>query len=151
MLTISHHPANSDPAAVQRWRSITAYAVFKGNNAVQSRLHEEISSRLEHILKDTYLPSPEKRPKSKSIYRTIVHRVERSLLDVVRQSRKLSFMLHQVTSYRVIVTVTSSTETNLNIPYSFGLKKLTEQRHFNLIEPNVLLSTDVQSYFPTTV
>lgn len=108
-------------------------AVFQMNDGVDSLLYGELSSHLKRTLKDAYplslSPQPKKvKPGSESIYESIVHGEKNSLLDLIRQARNLSFMIQQVVSCQILVTIALSAQTSPDDEdtigtYSFGLQK----------------------------
>lgn len=133
VLTISRYSENSDPAAIQRWRSMCLEAIFQMNYEVSSELYDELTLHLKRTLKVAFPLSPSPRPKkvnpdSVSIHKSIVHGEHTSLLDVIRQARKISFMIQQVVSCQVVVTIAQSTQTSPDGDvlgtYSFGLQKI---------------------------
>ena len=133
ILTNFIYSENSDPTAIQRWRSMSVEAVFQMNDGVDSLLYGELSSHLKRTLKDAYplslSPQPKKvKPGSESIYESIVHGEKNSLLDLIRQARNLSFMIQQVVSCQILVTIALSAQTSPDDEdtigtYSFGLQK----------------------------
>ena len=145
LLTLSLYSENSDPAAIQRWRSMSAEAVFQMNDGIESQLYDEVTSHLELMLKVTFSLSQSLRTKSGSTYESIVCRERKSLLDVIRQARKLSFMIQQVVSCQLLVTVASLDENSL-ATYSFGLQKNLGPDHIILIRTKVINNADLQSH-----
>ena len=75
------NPENSDPAAIQCWRSMNVEAIFQMNDGVESQVYEELISNLERMLKLAFsLPSsPRSKVKPDSLCKSIVHRTEISL------------------------------------------------------------------------
>ena len=151
LLTISHYSENSDPAAIQRWRSMSAEAVFQMNDGIESQLYDELISHLERMLKVTFSLSPSLRSKpTGSTYESIVYGERKSLLDVIRQARKLSFMIQQVLSCQLLVTVTSSAQISLDknilATYSFGLQKNLGRDRIILLRAKVFTNAELQSH-----
>ena len=74
-------------------------------------------------------PSPQsKKVKHESIYQFIVRGEQKFFLDVIRQARKLSFMIQQFVSCQMLITVADLTRICsdgdiLLSTYSFGLQK----------------------------
>ena len=126
VLTISHYSENSDLTAIQRWRSMTAKAVFQMNDRIDSQLNDELITELKRMLKFAFPLSPRsKKSKPESIYEAIIHGEQNSLVDVIRQARKISFMIQQVVSCQVSVAIANSTRDEDVIgTLSFGLQKI---------------------------
>ena len=106
-------------------------AIFQMNDGVESQLYEELISNLERMLKLAFsLPSSSRsKVKPESICKSIVHGEQKSLLDVICQARKLSFMIQQVVSCQILVTIAGSTQTSpdgdhILETYSFELQKI---------------------------
>lgn len=130
-MTISRYSENSNPAAIQRWRCMCVEAVFQMNYEIDSRLYNELILYLERMLKIAYplSPSPQsKKVKPESIYESIVHEEQKYLYDIIRQARKISFMIQQVVSCQVLVTIVhsaqSSPDEDIFGTHTFGLQKI---------------------------
>ena len=104
---------------------MSAEAVFRMNDGIESQLKGELIKELTRMLKIAFPVSPRpKKSKPKSIYEDIVDGEKKSLLDVIRQARKISFMIQQVVSCQMLVTTADSTpDKDVIGTLSFGLQK----------------------------
>jgi hypothetical protein len=149
------NPENSDPAAIQRWRYMSVEAIFQMNDGVESQLYEELISNLERMLKLAFLlPSSSRslaKVKPESICKSIVHGEQKSLLDVIREARKLSFMIQQVVSCQILVTIGGSKETSpdgdhILETYSFELQKILGPDRTILVRTIFVTSTLLRTH-----
>ena len=155
LLTISRSPENSDPVAIQRWRSMSVEAVFQMNNGIDSLLYDELTLHLERMLKVAFPSTPtprSKKVKPENIYESIVQGEQKALFDIIRQARNLSFMIQQVVSCQMLITVARSAQTSpspdedILATYSFGLQKFLGPDRTILIKAKILTSAVVRSH-----
>ena len=162
---------NSDPIAIQRWRSMSVEAVFQMNDGIEAQLNDQLIAGLDRVLnvacplelfRRRFVRSTdnqlEKYKPSKSSYESIVLEEQHSLLDIIHQARRLSFMIqHEIVSCQVLVTIappspdtqtssdgstaTATTSTGDALgTYAFGLQKILGSRRSILIHPKVITS-----------
>jgi hypothetical protein len=119
------------------------------NDGIESQLNDELITELKRMLKIAFPVSPRsKKSKPESIYEAIVHGEQKSLLDVIRQARKISFMIQQVVSCQVLVTIANSTpDEDVIGTLSFGLqKKLGSDSTISLIKTKIVTSAVLRSH-----
>jgi len=128
-------------------------AVFQMNDGIDSQLYDELISHLKRTLKLVYPGLPRRqskkvKPECKSIYDSIVHGEENSLWDVIRQARKISFMIQQVVSCRMVVSISSSTpDEDVIGTLSFGLQKiLGPDSTISLKKPKLVTNAVLRSH-----
>jgi hypothetical protein len=127
-------------------------AVFKMNDGIESQLNDELITELKCMLKVAFPLSPSPRSKklkstTQSIYESILHGEQQSLLDVIHQARKLSFMIQQVVSCQLLVTIAHSSQTSPDgtATHSFGLQKKLGPDRTILIRTKILTSAMLRS------
>jgi hypothetical protein len=120
------------------------------NDGIESELNDELITELKRMLKIAFPVSPRsKKSKPESIYEAIVHGEQKSLLDVIRQARKISFMIQQVVSCQVLVTIAKSTPDVEDVigTLSFGLQKnLGPDSTILLIKTKLVTSAVLRSH-----
>lgn len=155
LLTISHHPENSDPTAIQRWRSMTVEAIFQMNDGIDSQLNKELSSDLIRLLKIVFPCSLRRSKKSKQSYKEIIRGEQQSILDVIRQARRLSLMIqHNIVSCQLLVTVASTSQSSSDGEAlgtrAFGLKRITGSECTVLMKTELITTSLLQSLLQNT-
>jgi hypothetical protein len=134
-------------------------AIFQMNDGVESQLNDELTTELERMLKAAFPLTGKSRDRSKvkpeSIYESIVHGERESLLDIVHQARKLSFMIqHEIVSSQLLVTFTpakpASSDGSTNIDdvlgtYAFGLQRILGSERSILMKTKIITREHLQS------
>jgi hypothetical protein len=107
-----------DNTAIQQWRSMTADALFRMNDDVESRFNEQLISstcELEHSL-DTAFPG--------SVRHFIGFDEHLELLDIVKRARELSFKIqHGFLSCQLVVTSADGQENSFGT-HALGLDRI---------------------------
>ena len=130
---------------------MSVQAVFQMNDGIESQLYHELVTELKCMLKATFALSPRSKESTpESNYKSIVYREQKSLLDVIRQARKLSFMIQQVISCQLLVTVDHSPSKAFSddeeLSTSFGLQRILGRDRTVLIRSKFLTSELLQSH-----
>ena len=153
MLTISHYPENLDPTAIQRWRSMSVEALFQMNEGIVSQLFNEVNTDLRRMLKIVFpLRVRVNRSKTRTWkwnpqraslnFKSIIGREQQSLLDVIHQARKLSFMIQRdIVSCQLLITIASDALGTC----AFGLQRITGSECTVLIKTKFITSSQLQS------
>lgn len=153
LITISHYPENLDPTAIQRWRSMSVEALFQMNEGIVSQLFNEVNSDLRRMLKIVFpLRVRVNRSKTRTWkwnsqraslnFKSIIRREQQSLLDVIDQARKLSFMIQRdIVSCQLLITIASDALGTC----AFGLQRITGSECTVLIKTKFITSNQLQS------
>jgi hypothetical protein len=122
---------NSDPFAIQRWRSMTVEAVFGMNNELKTQLRHELVEQLTHLLKNIFLS-----PNSNfdSFFDNFFHERRQAIMDIARQACKLSYSIqHDIVSCQMMVTVCPTGTTDGLGTYAFGLLRVRGTKNTTLM------------------
>jgi len=120
---------------------MTVDAVFVMNRELESQLNHDMFSQLIHILNDLY-QSP--KADSASISEAIIREEEKSLLDIARQAREVSFSIQQdIASCRLMVSVAPASAREFDVlgTCAFGLERINGSERTFLLETKVISSS----------
>lgn len=135
-------------------------AVFQMNHGIDSLLNDELNTELIRMLKFVFPPSPNRsktwtrKPRPESRYKFIVRREQQSILDIIHQARKLSFVIqHNIVSCQLLVTFAvsqSSSDDDSEVlgTRAFGLRRITGSECIVLIKTELITTGLLQSLLP---
>ena len=131
--------------------------MFQMNDEIESQLNDQLIKELECMLRFAFplFPNQSKKTKSKSIpvYESIVRGEQQSLVDIVHQARKLSFMIqHEIVSCQLLVSVASATRKSSDGDdvlgtSAFGLQRILGSKRITLIKTKEITAAMLRSLY----